>query len=437
MLGDGDDFMPHLHDTAVQPEASSINEQNQTQARDYDQQTVISLDSSKLSPASNLYTSIESEGSISVHGPTSTIYFLDSSRQAACHGISSDLGDPPSIASGERRRIEDIQAELFAFSALERQREYTYILEKRYDLDGLDFDNASHLLDIHWNQLHYVHLLTYRPAVMSSLVTGGPYVNKLLLNAIYYSSSMNSDRTCFHDDPANARTVGLRFLRRFKALLTTEIENPSVANVVALLLMSATLVFNGRQTTAWLYSGLAYRMITDLGLHLDPGKIQTSSFIASQDRIQLTAVDLEIRRRIYWGAYVVDKFQSLYLGRPAALPATGQEPPREFLDTYEEMELWSPYVDPQHPLPLLSSYAPQPSYAISTFQWMIRLMEISSHIMECFYMLRAPEVTSSTVASNLLDLQSKLDDWYEHLPSHLRFEPGRDRTPPQHRLNLL
>jgi hypothetical protein len=427
--------MPDIDDTPVQHGASPINEQNHP--RDFDQQTVVSSDSAKVSPASNLYTSIESEGSISVHGPTSTIYFHDSSLQAACHGISSDLRDPTAIASGERRRIEDIKAELFAFSALERQKEYTYVLEERYDLDGVTLDNASHLLDIHWNQLHYVHLLSYRPAVMSSLVTGGPYMNKLLLNAIYYSSSLNSDRTCFHDDAADRRTVGLRFLRRFKALLATEIENPTVANVVALLLMSSTLVFNGRQTTAWLYSGLAYRMITDLGLHLDPAKIQTSSFTASQDRIQPTAVDLEIRRRIYWGAYVADKFQSLYLGRPAALSATGLEPPKEFLDTYEEMELWSPYVDPQHPSPLLSSYAPQPSYALSTFRWMIRLMEISSHIMECFYMPRASEVTSSAALSNLLDLESKLDDWYKHLPSHLRFEPGRDRTPPQHRLNLM
>lgn len=72
------------------------------------------------------------------------------------------------------------------------------------DFDGVPMDMAMHLLDLHWNRLHLMYLLTYRPAIMDSLFNNGPYVNKLLLNAIYLQSSLYSDRTSLRSDPENS-----------------------------------------------------------------------------------------------------------------------------------------------------------------------------------------------------------------------------------------
>lgn len=51
-------------------------------------------------------------------------------------------------------------------------------------------DVAMHLLELHWNQLRLMYLLTYRPMVKDSMFNN----NKLILNAIYLRSSLYSDR---------------------------------------------------------------------------------------------------------------------------------------------------------------------------------------------------------------------------------------------------
>lgn len=50
-------------------------------------------------------------------------------------------------------------------------------------------------------------------------------------------------------------------------------------------------------------------MILNLGLHLD----MTPS---TDPKGQPSLEDIEIRRRVFWGAFVSEKLQSLYLGRP-------------------------------------------------------------------------------------------------------------------------
>lgn len=55
---------------------------------------------------------------------------------------------------------------------------------------------------------------------------------------------------------------------------------------------------------------MGIRMIMNLGLHLDDDSCATS---LSKRK---TPEETEIRRRLFWGAFVSEKLQSLYLGRP-------------------------------------------------------------------------------------------------------------------------
>lgn len=57
-------------------------------------------------------------------------------------------------------------------------------------------------------------------------------------------------------------------------------------------------------------AGMGIRMIINLGLHLDSDSCNTSF---SKKK---TLEETEIRRRLFWGAFVSEKLQSLYLGRP-------------------------------------------------------------------------------------------------------------------------
>lgn len=354
------------------------------------------------------------------------------------YGATSLLHDQSSDTPLANQRIGDVETgllsdetikdKLISNAAIRRQEELslssTPSIAANIDFDGVPMDLAMHLFDLHWNRQHLSYLLTYRPAIMDSLIRNGPYVNKLLLNAIFLQSSMYSDRVSpfFGNKQSNAK--GLIFYDRFKALLPNYIDKPTIATVVALLTAAACLVPYGYQSAGWALSGIGYQMVIDLGCHLD-------SPASSKE----AAIEQEMKKRVYWAAYVGDKLQSLFLGRPVAVHATTGNVTQVYLDTFEEMEEWTPYIDPvAHVDASIPVYRGRPSRAISTFQAFVQLCEIAGHIVEAFYSVSSRAKSETTLLQIKQDVTTKLDIWRHKLPSWLRFDPSVDSTPPPHQI---
>jgi hypothetical protein len=154
---------------------------------------------------------IAEDGSIQVHGISSNLYQPSATRK-------TPIDETAQLSEEEEADSQRIKDQLFANAALQRQRETTIFggvgrsLGPKIDLDGLPSDLAIHLLDLHWNRQHYAYLLTYRPAIIDSLTNDGPYANKLLLNSIYYSSCLYSDRAVFRADPGDPQSMVSQFL---------------------------------------------------------------------------------------------------------------------------------------------------------------------------------------------------------------------------------
>jgi hypothetical protein len=129
---------------------------------------------------------------------------------------------------------------------------------------------------------------------MDSLAKNGPYVNKLLLNAIFLQSSMYSDRSHGLSRSNGGERKGIEFYERFKVLLPSFIDEPTIPTIVALLTCGLTLVLFRFQSAAWTLCGMAYRMPVDLGCHLDI--IPRSS---SNKNPRASAIEQEMRRRVY------------------------------------------------------------------------------------------------------------------------------------------
>lgn len=383
---------------------------------------------------------VQKEGRTAVYGPSST-FCIESQPQSRRELSPTENSNAQWIMPRSPRAEHDdtvaaIRGRIFAYAALERQKEWTYMTERKFDLDGLQFDMAWHLLQLHWNHHHLAYLLTYRPALMHSLATDGPYINKLLLNAIYLSSALSSDRKELLDDINDRQSLGQRFYRRFQQLLLPELERSSIASAVALLTVGSSLVSSGRQTAGWHYSGLGYRMIVDLGLHVSTNQIHTPDpLFLSPKQFEMTEVEQEIRRRVFWGAYINDKFQSLYFGRPPALVTIGIEPSRSFLDTYDELDIWTPYQDTKTTGSPSSHYAPQPAYAISTFNSLIDLADIMADIVDQIYSPKVRLISKEKALHEVERIQCNLELWANSLPSHLLYDPKNDLPPPAHRFN--
>lgn len=164
------------------------------------------------------------------------------------------------------------------------------------DFDGVNPELGMHLLSLHWNRQHHSYNITYRPAFMRDMACSGPYFSKLLLNAIYFCASKFSPRHDIRKDPDDVRTAGWEFRERVRKLLGSALDHSDITTIQALLVMANTLFALGdERSAAWLYSGLAFRMIIDLGMHVDAPNLGSTRKFSDED--------LEIRRRVFWAAF--------------------------------------------------------------------------------------------------------------------------------------
>jgi len=343
----------------------------------------------------------------------STFLSLDDKGKIKIYGPSSSLHTgSPSVGTPTKCRITETDAyQLIANAALSRQKEHH--LRQRPTIGGIPGELALHLLDLHWNRAHHTFLLTYRPAIMRDLLHGGPYCSEFLLNAIFAITSKYSDRVEIRSDRTDPSTAGAMFFQKCEELIANQqlLYQSSIPTICALVILGGTFNATGHSSKGWLYTGYALRMVYDLGLHLDSQEIAGS------------VEDLEIRRRVFWGAFICDKLMSLYFGRPVTIQLKDAHVSRSFLDTYEEMELWQPYDDAA-----IGSWkshggtTPVPVYSVSTFQRLCSLSKIMARIMNRIYRLGA---TAISAGPHLTNIDQSLETWYNTLPSHLAFEPWK------------
>ncbi|PWY67102.1 nitrogen assimilation transcription factor NirA [Aspergillus sclerotioniger CBS 115572] len=370
--------------------SSTPNDLNDTTSEDeeYDPTTFLSRDEC---------------GTVGIFGPSSALH----ARSPV--GLV-DGANPRSAAEPDRYQ-------LIAEAALQRQREPD--LRHLVTIGGIPSELALHLLDLHWNRQHHTFLLTYRPAFMRDLVTGGPYCSEFLLSAVFACSSKFSERLEVREDPRRPESAGKQFFDRCDQLLAEQslLTHSSIPTIAGLIMLGSTFNARGQTSKGWLYTGFALRMVYDMGLHLDCKEVAAS------------AEDIEVRRRVFWAAFICDKLQSLYFGRPFTIQLRDAHVSRVFMDTFEENELWMPYVDPQKPESQIRSNVPTRIYSVTVFQQLCSLSKIMTSIIDRFYMAGA---TGSKTRKYLELIDRRLATWYRKLPVELQFEPWADdgRSPP-------
>ncbi|KAJ6151223.1 hypothetical protein N7470_007817 [Penicillium chermesinum] len=252
------------------------------------------------------------------HGPTSTAY----DDTAKSHGSGSNDSQGATLVTEEWTR-----SILFAETARQRQLESLNLAARKLDFDGVDPETGMELLLIYWCRQLYTAQIIYRPAFMRDMACNGPYFSKLTLNAIFFTVSKHSSRLSIRSDPDDITTAGWSFRQRFTELLRDSFDKSEITTLQALLIMSNSLFSRcDERSLSWLYAGNAFNMIIDLGLHVLPSPSE------------MTAEDLEIRKRVLWGAYAIDKIQCLFQGRPPLLRYMNFKASLDFLDDYDELE---------------------------------------------------------------------------------------------------
>jgi len=150
----------------------------------------------------------------------------------------------------------------------------------------------------------------------------GPYYSHTLMNAILSHSIRWGKRNPAIREKLQSYENGDVFGRQARSLIFDELNRGvcTVPTVQALLLLSAAECSAGNSTQAWVYSGIAFRLVDHLGIFVDGQRYAGS--------VQLSDEDIEIRNRLFWSCYFYDKMISLYLGRSPQLQHSTVSPPQ-------------------------------------------------------------------------------------------------------------
>lgn len=151
-----------------------------------------------------------------------------------------------------------------------------------------------------------------------------------------FSSQIFQSACSSRDNPSDPRTSGGRFLRRCETLLIQ--KSPFDTSSVPLSSAFYCWVPHSWHAVKFLRAGniMGWPSVWSL----------TWACIWTATGLAINAEDKEIRRRVFWGAFICDKLQSLFLGRPVTIQPRDAYVSCDLLDSSEEHEPWTPYIGP-------------------------------------------------------------------------------------------
>lgn len=188
------------------------------------------------------------------------------------------------------------------------------------------------------------------------------------------------------------------------------IQGHDVRSVQLLIMLGIYSLRDPKGPGAWTYMGLAMRTCIDLGMHRRP---PAGKYLHLEN---------EMRKRIFWTCYCLDRQISIVLGRPFAISDRDidAELPLDVDESVEdESMLAQAYAASQSPA--AAADVPAVSTSLSVFIHICRLRRIESQIQQCIY--RVDETTAPSTADVETFLR-QLNAWKEQIPRDARHHSG-------------
>ncbi|KAL6245474.1 hypothetical protein RBB50_007473 [Rhinocladiella similis] len=345
------------------------------------------------------------DGRLTFHGTTS-FFRLPGSQNDGADDISRSLPSERDTESGKDKLVNSAWK------------------ERAFEQFSNTPEPMKSLLRDHWTWVSPLFNFVYRPAFTRDIKNNGPYYSAGLLNTIL-AHSVRWARA----DPSLSVLLepydgGAQFYRQaIAAVFDTVRQGPGkIPEVQALLLLSAQAIGKGHRTQAWLYTGMAIRLMEDMGLNIDSRSYATTAGLSDED--------IEIRNRLFWSCYCWEKLLCLYLGRQPVILAMHASSPQLLLDDSAEIEVWSPsgvgVLDEQ-------SYPPTQSHATSCFINMCSLSEVLHRILLQLYD-PLNEISEEATISYVLHESANMQTWWDRLPPFLKITTSDlpSYCPPSH-----
>ncbi|KAG7553547.1 hypothetical protein FFLO_03054 [Filobasidium floriforme] len=329
---------------------------------------------------------------------------------------------------------------------------------------GLTPAGQEYLLTIYWTHIHNIWPLIYKPLFVPSQ-THPALLYSMLSIASVISVPINS-ATPSLPTPDTLFQTALHHIHKLTTITPSHAyhlagggKRSHIFLCQAYVLMSLRQTRMGDKASAYLYASMASGMCLELGLHR---RVGWGSGATGKKQSQ---ADEELRSRVWWCCYILDKVLAEETGRPVLLHARRSTTPLPASAEADEYELWPP--------PSASAFLPSRSLTreryedgtksdrygsatvfepaqgrlLSAFQTTCKLGVIVEEILDLDEEGPRYERSAGTGKDEEEEFQKKsmesalrkkdalakaLEDWYADLPDQLNVDVSIPRPAPTH-----
>lgn len=255
-------------------------------------------------------------------------------------------------------------------------------------------ETHDYLMDLSWTCHNSVFHLVRKDAFYEDLESGGTQWYSIFLHFCMLATGYR------YSDKSRPDVQRLALNGQFsstlhakaKSMAKLELERPGgIPSLQSLFLLGDLEAGCGRDDIGWMFAGMAFRLVWDIGLHVDASDLG------------LTKRDAQIRHMLLWYACVSDKYCALYLGRPTTLKVSDIAPTCLSKDFGRLIN--------SRPKPF------EKTPETRVYEAFLRLMDLLEPLCETV----RKSATSTDGYFRIAALDRELDDWYAKLADDLKW----------------
>ncbi|KAF2016380.1 hypothetical protein BU24DRAFT_200762 [Aaosphaeria arxii CBS 175.79] len=168
----------------------------------------------------------------------------------------------------------------------------------------------EHLAEVYFDHVYgQSYPLLHKPSFMRKLAQGN--VPPVLILAICAISARFSTHPKLRTEPAFLR--GDDWAERAREISLKRFDTPNITILIVYLLLGLHEFGTCQGGRSWMFGGMAQRMAYALQLHKE---LAFDPTVNEPDRKPLSPTDREIRRRVMWSCFLMDRFNSSGTDRP-------------------------------------------------------------------------------------------------------------------------
>ncbi|KAI1321872.1 fungal-specific transcription factor domain-containing protein [Xylariaceae sp. FL0255] len=272
-----------------------------------------------------------------------------------------------------------------------------------YPVQFAPHDDVSQRLMAAFFKYQYMYIMCiYREFFLRDYDTGGGrHYSDALLFAICATGALATNEPLLSDI----------FMNQAESLLYPSLNSPDLTVIQALMLLGQLEIGRARASKGWLFCGMAFRLAHEMGLHLDP-----TNWSHTEEEPD---VELEILRRVYWAAFIVDKQLSLFFGRPPAMYPQVSDVKYTVRIPYPNdwQNLFDTYIEPDTSITAFEDGI----CLVNALVFRIELYRIMHGMITEVFENRRTKADSTVVAATITKIHVSLTKWLANLPNQLNW----------------